>query len=95
MRNFILALPLLFLAPSCETVKAVLGVPVAVVEDVGDGVTATADALTPGEQAAAEQAGQVAGGAATVLTGGNVAVGGTVAVVVTGLATWFFKRRKK
>lgn len=90
MKNLILALPLL-LGSGCGTLRSIAEVPVAVVDDVEEGV----DVLTPGEQAVADGVGQAAGTTATVLTGGNVAIGGTVAVLATGLTAWFLKRRKK
>lgn len=96
MKNLILALPLLFVAPSCETAKAVLGVPVAVVDDVESGV----DAVVPGQEAdagtppAAEAAGSTVGTIVTLGTG-NPAVGAGAGALVTVLVGLFLKRKKK
>lgn len=89
MKHFILALPLL-LGSGCGTLRSIAEVPVAVVGDVEDGV----DVLTPDDEAAANQAGQVAGTGVTLLTG-NAALGAGAGALVTGIAAWFLRRRKK
>lgn len=89
MKSLILVLPLLFVAPSCETVRAVAGVPAAVITDVGSGV----DALTPGEQATVDTVSTVATTGGTIV--GGPAVGAAAGSLATLLATWALKKRKK
>lgn len=90
MKNLILALPLLFVTPSCETVGALLDVPSAIVEDGKDAV----DLITPGEKAIAATAGQAAGSATTVATG-SPALGAAIGAAVTAAAAWLFSKRRK
>ena len=89
MKSLILALPLLLVAPSCETVRSLAAVPAAVVSDVGSGV----DALTPGEQATVDAVSSAAQTGGTII--GGPAVGGAAGVLATLLATWALKKRKK
>lgn len=89
MRNILLALPLLFVTPSCSTLGEILDVPAAVVDDAGGAV----DALTPGEQAVVDTTTGLATTGGTLIGGpaGGVAAG----ALATLLATWFLKRRRK
>ena len=90
MKNLILALPLLLVTPSCETVEAVMGIPGAAIEDVKD-VTGS-DA--PADDAAASQAGSTVGTIVTLGTGNPALGAGVGAVVALGVGL-FLKRRKQ
>ena len=92
MKKLLLVLPLLCLTPSCETLRAALAVPAAVVSDVGGVVDTTVGAVEPSP--AAKAAGEVASTGATILTG-NAALGAGVGVIVTGLVTFLLSKKKR
>ena len=91
MKNLLIILPLLAVTPSCETVKAALAVPAAVVSDVGGPVDTTVGAVSPDPTAKA--VGDVASTGATLLTG-NAVIGAGVGAVVTALAGIFLRKKK-
>lgn len=87
----LIILPLL-LCPACETVKAVLGVPAAVVDDVGSGIHAVVPKDETDDQAKA--IGEAAGDAAGVITG-NPLIDMGVTLVVGAAAGLFLRKKKK
>lgn len=97
MKQLLLVLPLLFVAPSCRTAGAVwdalVGIPTAAASDVADTVTPDqgGDDAPPPE---AEAAGSMVGTVVTLGTG-NPAVGAGAAALVTGVVAWLVKRKKK
>lgn len=91
MKKLLIVLPLLC-TPACETVRAALAVPAAVVSDVGGAVDTTVGVVSPDPAAAA--IGDAASTGATLLTG-NAAIGAGVGVVVTALAGIFLRKRKQ
>lgn len=92
MKNLLLVLPLLCVAPSCKTLDSLLEVPAAVVEDVGGAVDTTVGVVDPSPEA--KVAGQVADTGVSILTG-NAALGAAAGSIVTILASIFLRKRKK
>lgn len=51
--------------------------------------------MTPEERAFVEQVETAVGPAATILTGGNAILGGSLATVAASVGLWFKRRKKK